>query len=129
MLEHIEGLKSLCFEDLNEAKPFHVRTRFERHLFGLAYHCSLKAFGSSPNGLTRTHLAHFLSTLPHVGPGKRGEMNHEAWGRACLERISDLYERFTALCDTSNWSDDGQDPRIKSCRAKILNLCAYAERQ
>ena len=80
------------------------------------------AFGSSPSGLSRAHVRHFYQRM------KLAEQTSSPDAGRCshvLDMISELYENFTRLCDTSNWSDDGQDPRINSCRNDILCLCDY----
>jgi hypothetical protein len=122
MQENLDGLRALCFDDLSELSPFQVRTRFERHLYGLLFECSMEALGSSPNGLSKAHVRHFCQQKKldkQVSPSDVGRCSH------VLGMISELYENFTRLCDTSNWSDDGQDPRINSCRNEILRVCDY----
>ena len=122
MRENLEGLRALCFDDLSELSPFQVRTRFERHLYGLLSEYSMGAFGSSPSGLSKAHVRHFYQRM------KLDEQASAADAGRCsqvLDMISELYENFTRLCDTSNWSDDGQDPRINSSRNDILRLCDY----
>jgi hypothetical protein len=122
MHENLEGLRALCLDDLSELSPFQVRTRFERHLYGLLFECSKGVFGSSPRGLSKTHVRHFCQQMK-----LDGQITPPNVGRCSqlLNMISELYENFTRLCDTSNWSDDGQDPRINSCRSDILRLCDY----
>ncbi len=117
---HIEQLRLMCDEDLRGIPPFQLRTRFERHLFGFAVSYAKRAFGIAPTGLSRQHYEHFLErieTLPSLDPQvKTQEVN-------ILRKTCALFEKFTSLCDTSNWSDDGQDPRIEWCRTDILDLC------
>jgi hypothetical protein len=125
MEENLKGLRALCFDDLSELSPFQIRTRFERHLYGLVFECSTAVFGSAPNGLSKAHVTHFCEKRPNVE-------GNSAYAGSCLQllhMISDVYERFTELCDTSNWSDDGQDPRINACRDDILSVCGYASKQ
>ena len=122
MRANLEGLRALCFDDLSELSPFQVRTRFERHLYGLLSEYSIRTFGSSPSGLSRAHVRHFYQRM------KLDEQTRAPDAERCchvLDMISELYENFTRLCDTSNWSDDGQDPRINSSRNDILRLCDY----
>lgn len=117
---HAENLKALCERDLSDLSPFQVRIRFERHLYGLASDYSNAVFGSSPSGLTREHLVHFCRSVVvrdrDLAPG-------EVRCLKTLEAVSDLYQEFTRFCDTSNWSDDGQDPRVNRCRTRLLGLC------
>ena len=122
MQENLEGLRALCFDDLSDLSPFQVRTRFERHLYGLLFECSTRAFGSSPTGPSKAHVRHFRERLK---PGKQTSVVDVGWCFQALDMISELYEKFTNLCDTSNWSDDGQDPRINWCRDDVLRLCDY----
>ena len=122
MQKNLERLRALCFDDLSELSPFQVRTRFERHLYGLLFECSMDAFGSSPNGLSKAHARHFRQQMRL---GERTSVPEVERFSYVLGMISELYENFTRLCDTSNWSDDGQDPRINSCRSDILRLCDY----
>lgn len=122
MQENLEGLRALCFDDLSELSPFQVRTRFERHLYGLLSECSMEAFGSSPSGLSKAHVRYFYQRMKldeQTTSPDLGRFSH------IVNMVSDLYENFTRLCDTSNWSDDGQDPRINSCRNDIFHLCDY----
>jgi hypothetical protein len=116
MQENLEGLRALCNKDLAELSPFQVRTRFERYLYGLLSECMTEAFGSSPQGLSKAHLNDFRKNLLS---GTRSP------GLSVLDMVGALFEKFTILCDTSNWSDDGQDPRINFCRNDILELCDY----
>lgn len=44
-----------------------------------------------------------------------------------VSSVATVFRRFTYLCDTSNWSDDGQDPRVELCRRDILAICDLAE--
>lgn len=116
MQENLEGLRELCNADLTGLSPFQVRTRFERYLFGLLSECMTEAFGSSPRGLSEAHLSHFRKNL---ASGTRNP------AMSVLDMAGAVFEKFTVLCDTSNWSDDGQDPRIDFCRNDILELCDY----
>jgi hypothetical protein len=122
MRDNLQGLKALCYGDLSGLSPFQVRTRFERHLYGLMFEYSVKTFGSSPNGLSADHLKRFTDQI---------SMDQEiksTSGQSCMRvfaMISELHAEFTQLCDTSNWSDDGQDPRITWCRDDILQLCNF----
>lgn len=121
MQDNLEALRALCFDDLAALSPFQIRTRFERHLYGLLLEYSRKTFGFSPTGLSRTHINDFRNRL-RLGEQSPSNLV-EAPSIGVLESISDLYEKFTRLCDTSHWSDDGQDPRINLCRDDILRLC------
>ncbi len=77
-------------------------------------------FGERPRGLTRIHIREFLAK-------NDGGNKHNAHFVDFANDIVSIYERFTFLSDTSNLSDDGQDPRVESCRAEIMSLCEVAE--
>ncbi len=79
-------------------------------------------FGSSPNGLSKTHVSRFYRRVKLDNQNSSLDVDRYL---QVLSMISDLYEKFTRLCDTSNWSDDGQDPRVNSCRDDILRVCDF----
>jgi len=126
MHENINGLKALCSGDLTDLTPFQIRTRFERHLYGVLVECSDETFGEHPTGLTRSHMEQFIQ---RVEQDNRWAIPTRAWCVSAFDLISDVFERFTQLCDTSNWSDDGQDPRINACRDDIFRLCECVTRK
>jgi hypothetical protein len=121
MSVHIEGLRAICEGDLSALSPFQIRTRFERHLYGLMNEFSNSTLGASPTGLSRAHLLHFFEARR-----EKGEAGCDVHSLRILQEMSDLFQEFTYLCDTSNLTDDGQDPRIQSCREGILALCDTA---
>jgi hypothetical protein len=120
MHSHVEQLRLMCDEDVRGIPPFQLRTRFERHLFGFAVSYARNAFGIAPTGLSRRHYEHFLERLEKLRSVNVQEKTQEI---NILSRTCALFEKFTSLCDSSNWSDDGQDPRIEWCRNDILDLC------
>jgi len=118
MKHHIDQLRRLCMDYGAKYPPFLLRTRFERHLYGLLVSFSESIFGKRPTGITENQVHDFLSRCePHESP-KEAEI---------VLRMSNIFGRFTYLCDTSNWSDDGQDPRLEMCREDILQLCNLVE--
>jgi hypothetical protein len=126
MEDNLRGLRELCEEDLSGQSPFQVRTRFERYLYGVMVEYSMKTFGSAPNGLSSAHLKCF--TDEKIAEARERFTSCES----CIQMfgmISELYEEFTRLCDTSNWTDDGQDPRVNWCRDDILQLCDFVSEQ
>jgi hypothetical protein len=120
MTNHLEQLQAMCRDDLRGIPPFQVRTRFERHIFGLATSFSESLYGASPAGLSRRHIEHFAERVRSLRPifDETDLFNMQILSRICV-----VFEKFTSLCDSSNWSDDGQDPRIEWCRQDILELC------
>ncbi len=120
MDNHLKELRSMCFDDLRGITPFQLRTRFERHLFCAAVSYAKSVFEIAPRGLSRRHYVRFAEKLESLRPSSSSagiaELN-------ILSRMSTIFEKFTSLCDTSNWSDDGQDPRIEWCKKDILELC------
>jgi hypothetical protein len=120
MNSHLRELRSMCFGDLRGITPFRLRTRFERHLFGAAVSYAKCAFEIAPKGLSRRHYEEFAKRVENLRSSNSSiTISH----LSVLSRMSALFEKFTSLCDTSNWSDDGQDPRIEWCKKDILSLC------
>src|SRR5262249_16777749 len=120
MNTHLRELRSMCFEDLRGITPFRLRTRFERHLFGAAVSYAKCSFEITPKGLSRRHYEEFAKRIQNLRASSSLVTSSHL---SVLSRMSSLFEKFTSLCDTSNWSDDGQDPRIEWCRKDILELC------
>lgn len=120
MKEYIDGLRDICASSTLEQSPYLLRTRFERNLFGLLVSVSDEIFGKRPKGLTRIHIREFLAM-------NDGTNKHNGHFADFANDLVSVYERFTFLSDTSNLSDDGQDPRVESCRTEILSLCEVAE--
>lgn len=116
MNQHVDALRTLCRDSDNRVSPYLLRTRFERHLFGLMVTVSRQTFGSDPKGMTESHVLEFVSRFPTHDREKQ-----------ILISIAKLFAKFTYLCDTSNWSDDGQDPRVELCRDDILRLCTLVD--
>jgi len=114
---YARSLRKLCSENQSGVAPYHIRTRFERALYGsVCFYCET-ALGLKPNGLTSAHVEKILS---NHAPG-RADVSE------CLRSAASILERFTYLCDTSNWSNDGQDPRLESCRDDVIRLCDLLE--
>jgi hypothetical protein len=118
MKEFVNGLRQICLPSEAHYSPFLLRTRFERNLYGLMATISESSFGKKIGGPTEPHLKAFLETVETRGGGKE---------REAMILGARLYEKFTSLSDNSNWSDDGQDPRVKSCQKDILSLCDLAD--
>ncbi len=118
MKHHIDELRRLCAHHPQRPAPYLLRTRFERHLYGVLVGFSDLVFGMRPSGITEHHVRELLS--------RSDTRNREREVNAVL-RVSRIFHRFTYLCDTSNWSDDGQDPRVEMCRDEILRLCDFVE--
>jgi hypothetical protein len=114
MNRYIDALRTLCCEDQRGVAPYTLRTRFERNLYGLVTQYSQLVLGAAPAGLTRHHIEKLLHLCRDSGFSAATEP---------IILAMKVFERFTYLCDTSNWSDDGQDPRIEMCREDILRLC------
>ena len=106
-------LLSMCEENLKGRAPYLVRTRFERLLFGLVESYSQEQFGRTPKGVTKNHISNFILANNLL----------ESDETRVLGSAAQIFERFTYLCDTSNWSNDGQDPRVEMCRDDIIRLC------
>lgn len=118
MNAHIQALRALCAVHQHPAAPFVVRTRFEREMFGLLICIALNRFGSEPSSIDRGRVTAFLD--------RQSQASNKDVGLLMLE-ICRIFEKFTYLCDTSNWSNDGQDPRVEACRPDILALCDKIE--
>lgn len=115
---HIAGLRSLCFGDHTGVAPYLLRTRFERHMFGLTGPLVASRLGRSLQSLDEEYLRDLV------------EVSNAPWTdqeRRLVTSVAQVFRRFTYLCDTSNWSDDGQDVRVKLCRRDILAICDLAE--
>jgi len=110
---YVDALRTLCLKDQRGIAPYTLRTRFERNLYGLVHEYSETAFGVVPDGLTQRHVEKLRQVCRDF---KESEFEP-------VVLAAKVYERFTYLCDTSNWSNDGQDPRIEICREDILALC------
>lgn len=118
-LEYVTQIRAFFERDSKQWPPYLIRTRFERLLFGLFRSIALQTLGEAPSGMTRIHLARLL------------EAHNTLEGHAALSILSSvvrLCEKFTYLCDSSNWSNDGQDPRVEMCREDAGRLCDLAER-
>src|SRR6266516_4770876 len=110
--QYIETLRQLCAAPPKGVPPYLLRTRFERNLYGAISQFAQQRLGNRPRGLTRNHVEAFLkeNSVPVVTATP-------------LRLAADVFERFKYLCDTSNWSNDGQDPRLEACRQDILCFC------
>ena len=117
MNKHVDALREVC--NRSEGAPFLIRTRVERHLFGLLNATMREPLRLIPVSINRA------SVESQIGPAAC----RDRWGRAFALEIAHVFEKFPYLCDTSNWSNDGQDPRIESCREDILRLCDRFESQ
>jgi len=118
MNPHISAIRELCESRNENLPPFIVRTRFERELYGLLVSLSRRTYGDQPSSMDRTQVMTFLS--------RQQNANELVESRVMLE-ISRIFEKFVYVCDTSNWSNDGQDPRVKACSAEILAVCKQVE--
>lgn len=114
MKRYVDALRMLCFEKQRGIAPYTLRTRFERNLYGLVHEYSKTVLGVVPDGLTQRHIEKLQETC-------RDSKDFELEPVRLASRV---FECFTYLCDTSNWSNDGQDPRIEICRDDILTLCS-----
>src|ERR1019366_10021808 len=95
---YIDDLRRMIQRTEPPSAPYLTRTRFERQLFGSVTAYANKVYNSAPKGLSRQHATEFLE---RVRPNTSG--------RVPIEMASDIYERFTYLCDNSHWSNDGHD--------------------
>ncbi len=118
MRRHIERIRELCAANHTHCAPYVVRTRFERELYGLAACVAQIYFGRRLTGLGERQIA---DVLGDAGPAT------ETPETGLLRDIGRVFRRFTYLCDTSNWSNDGQDPRVEACKPELLALCDAAE--
>lgn len=118
MREYTEALRRLCAEDHEEVAPYLLRTRFERNLYGLLVSFSESAFGKKPTGITEDHVRECVA---------RCETCYDERELTVALSMARLFEKFVYLCDTSNWSNDGQDPRVEMCRENIIQLCDLVE--
>jgi len=114
MNRYVDALRRLCCENQRGVAPYALRTRVERNLYGLVTEYSRTVLGAAPVGLTRQHIEKLLDQSCDSGFSAAPEP---------IILAMKVFERFTYLCDTSNWSDDGQDPRIEMCREDIQRLC------
>lgn len=110
---YCKQLLLLCQLNLHGRAPYVVRTKFERLLFGIVASYSNEHFGRSPRGITTSHINKFISANNMA----------ETDSTRVLRSAAQVFEKFTYLCDTSNWSNDGQDPRVEMCRTDIIELC------
>lgn len=111
MNKHVDALRELC--NRSEGAPFLIRTRVERHLFGLLNAAMRERLRLNAVSISRASIESQINA----------SVCRDRSARALALDIANVFERFTYLCDTSNWSNDGQDPRIESCRDDILRLC------
>jgi len=116
--EYTEALRRLCAEDHGEEAPYLLRTRFERNLYGLLVSFSESAFGRKPTGITEDHVRECAA---------RCETRYDERELTAALSMAKLFGKFVYLCDTSNWSNDGQDPRLEMCRENIMQLCDLVE--
>jgi len=63
-------------------------------------------------GITASHVEAFISANRVADPDET----------RVLRSAVQIFQKFTYLCDTSNWSNDGQDPRVKMCRDDVIGL-------
>jgi hypothetical protein len=117
-MNHIDGLRKLCSGGTRNLPPYLVRTRFERHLYGLLTEISLSTFGKKLRGPSEQQVREFLASVGTHGMHKQGE---------ALMLGAKIYQKFTYLSDTGYSSDDGQDPRIHSCEKDTELLCRIAD--
>jgi hypothetical protein len=118
MKRHLADLRWVCANKHEDVAPFLLRTRVERSLYGVLVEFCELIFGARPAGLTEAHIRDFIAEHKSL------EQDEPAGVALSIARV---FERFTYLSDTSNWSNDGQDPRIEMCRDDILRLCAHVE--
>jgi hypothetical protein len=116
--EYTDALRELCAEDHRGVAPYLLRTRFERNMYGLLVAFSETRFGRRPSGMTEDHIRDCV--------GRCGRSYDEEDFHVALS-MARIFEKFTYLCDTSNWSNDGQDPRVEMCRDSIITLCDAIE--
>jgi len=118
MREYTEALRRLCVEDHRKVAPYLLRTRFERDLYGLLVSFSESAFGRKPTGITEDHVRECVANC---------ERSYDERELTVALSMAKLFGKFVYLCDTSNWSNDGQDPRVEMCREDIVELCDLVE--
>jgi hypothetical protein len=118
VIRHVEQLRDLCGRNHRRTAPFVVRTRFERAFYGLLVTVAAQTFGSAPASLSGTEIQRFV---------QRVAGNKEVPVCRLLLEIGRVFGKFVYLCDTSNWSNDGQDPRVESCAPEILVICSRVE--
>lgn len=95
-----------------------LRTRFERHMFGLTASVVEARLGQPLQSLEKEYLEEIL---------RRPGVEWTELETRLVSSVAHVFRRFTYLCDASNWSDDGQDPRVDLCRRGILAICDLAE--
>jgi len=117
MNTHVAELRQIC--QYTTGAPFLVRTRVERNLFGMLNAVMLETIGVRAISINSPVVESQISSSDMPDTPARG---------LALD-IAHVFEQFTYLCDTSNWSNDGQDVRIQSCRREILELCDRFENQ
>lgn len=111
---HTNSIRALCDPTAPVLAPYLLRTRVERAVFGLICELADASGSARPDGLDPVQVSVAIPS------NKAGEI---------ARSLSLAFSRFTYLCDTSNWSDDGQDPRILECRDDLLDLCDRAEHE
>jgi hypothetical protein len=115
----VRELRDLCDANLEKTAPYVVRTRFERKLTELFVMVATQAGCPKPWGITKQAVTRVRRQLADTAPVSL----------ALLEAVAYIHEEFIYLCDTSNWSNDGQDPRVEYLRPRILSLCDALESQ
>lgn len=118
VIRHVEELRDLCARNHVGTAPYVVRTRFERELYGLLVTIATNTFGSAPTSLNEREIRRFLQGV--AGTNDSSEC-------CLLYEIGRVFGKFIYLCDTSNWSNDGQDPRVECCAPAIMLICARVE--
>ena len=118
MEQYIDALRQLCKADNSGVAPYLLRTRVERSLYGLLNAVARATFGCSLAGLDEEQVRSGLENR-----GVPLNSSCAAWSIS----VARSFQRFTYLCDTSNWSNDGQDPRIELCRDEFLKICNDAK--
>lgn len=112
MTDHIAALRDLCSPASRSIPPYILRTRFERSLFGLAVSVAQWTGLPELKSLVPAYVDRYLED--HAATSASATL---------LTGASDVLQSFAILCDSSNWSPDGQDPRIDMCREEVLALC------
>src|SRR5437899_2906416 len=107
MEQYIEALRRLCKADNGGIAPYLLRTRVERNLYGLLNSVARSTLGCTLTGLDEEQVRESLESR-----GVPLDSNCATWSIS----LARSFDRFSYLCDTSNWSNDGQDPRIELCR-------------
>src|SRR5467141_1469682 len=119
MSHYLTELLSICSEGGVGVRPYILRARFERSVYGLIVQVARTLQQPIPSSLTANYALALRASADTANERLLSDVVTQASG---------VISKFTTLCDSSNWSTDGQDPRLKICTADALALCTTCSR-